>query len=182
MGSFKQQSWRNAALALVVASVLAGCGQQQAQPAPPPPEVAVQTVSDAAVPLELTYTARTQGSREVEVRARVGGILLKRRYEEGSRVKEGQPLFLIDPEPIRARLSSARAELAVAKARLDEARRQRERILPLFEQNAVSQSRRDEAVSGFEVAQANVIAAESSVRTAELDLEYSDVRAPIAGL
>jgi membrane fusion protein (multidrug efflux system) len=182
MGSSKQQSWRNAALALALTSVLAGCGKQQAQQAPPPPEVAVQTVSDVAVPLELTYTARTQGSREVEVRARVGGILLKRRYEEGSRVKAGQPLFLIDPEPIRARLSSARAELAVAKARLDEARRQRDRILPLFEQNAVSQSRRDEAVSAFEVAQANVIAAESSVRTAELDLEYSDVRAPIAGL
>ncbi len=162
--------------------VLAGCGEEQVQHAPPPPEVAVQTVSQDAVPLELTYTARTIGSREVEVRARVGGILMKRRYQEGSRVKEGQPLFQIDPEPIRARLASARAELAVAKARLDEARRQRDRILPLFEQNAVSQSRRDEAVSGFEVAQANVIAAESSVRVAQLDLEYSDVRAPIAGL
>jgi membrane fusion protein (multidrug efflux system) len=97
-------------------------------------------------------------------------------------VKEGQTLFLIDPEPIRARVSSARAELAVAKARLEESRRQRDRILPLFEQNAVSQSRRDEAVSGFEVAQANVEAATSNLKTAQLDLEYSDVRAPIAGL
>ena len=69
------------------------------------------------VPLELTYTARTVGSREVEVRARVGGILLKRRFEEGSRVRQGQPMFLIDPEPVRARAASARAEVAVAKAR-----------------------------------------------------------------
>ena len=70
-------------------------------------------------------------------------------------------MFLIDPEPVRARVASARAEVAVAKARLEEARRQRDRVLPLFEQNAVSQSRRDEAVSGFEVAQANLQAAES---------------------
>ncbi len=97
-------------------------------------------------------------------------------------MRQGQPMFLIDPEPVRARVASARAEVAVAKARLDEARRQKDRVLPLFEQNAVSQSRRDEAVSAFEVAQANVVAAESNLRMAELDLEYTDVRAPIAGL
>lgn len=163
-------------------SMLAACGEEPQMQAPPAPEVAVQTVGDDAVPLELTYTARTAGSREVEVRARVSGMLLKRRYEEGSRVKQGQPMFLIDPEPVRARVSSARAELAVAKSRLEEARRQKDRILPLFEQNAVSQSRRDEAVSAFEVAQANVSAAESNLRMAQLDLEYTDVRAPIDGL
>jgi membrane fusion protein, multidrug efflux system len=171
--------------ALAVAAtgwLLAACGRQAAPPAPPPPEVAVQTVGQNGVPLELTYTARTVGSREVEVRARVGGILLKRRYEEGSRVQQGQPMFLIDPEPVRARLASARAEVAVAKARLEEARRQKDRVLPLFQQNAVSQSRRDEVVSGFDVAQANVEAAESNLRMAQLDLEYTDVRAPIGGL
>jgi membrane fusion protein (multidrug efflux system) len=173
---------RVAGLAAILAIGLTACGKQEAQHAPPPPEVAVQTVSQGAVPLELTYTAMTLGSREVEVRARVGGILLKRRFEEGSRVKEGQPMFLLDPEPIRARLSSARAEAAVARARLDEAKRQRDRVLPLFEQNAVSQSRRDEAVSAFEVAQANLTAAEAAMKTAQLDLEYTDVRAPISGL
>jgi membrane fusion protein (multidrug efflux system) len=149
---------------------------------PPPPEVTVQTVDTSPVPLDLTYTARTMGSREVEVRARVGGILVKRRYEEGKPVKQGQPMFLIDPEPVRARAASARAEVAVAKARLDEARRERDRVLPLFDQNAVSQSRRDEVVSAYEVAAANLTAAESSLRTAQLDLEYTDVRAPISGL
>lgn len=162
--------------------LLAACGGEQQMQAPPPPEVAVQTVDKRAVPLDLTYTARTVGSREVEVRARVSGILLKRRYQEGSRVQQGQPMFLIDPEPVRARLASARAEVEVAKARLDEARRQKDRIVPLFEQNAVSQSRRDEAVSAFDVAQANLAAAESSLRMAQLDLEYTDVRAPISGL
>jgi len=166
----------------VLASSLAACGKQPRMQQPPPPEVAVQSVQKGAVPLDLTYTARTAGSREVEVRARVGGILLKRRYEEGSRVKEGQPLFQIDQEPLRARVASARADVTMAKARLDEARRQRDRVLPLFEKNAVSQSRRDEAVSAYDVAEATLSGAQSNLRTAQLDLEYSDVRAPISGL
>jgi membrane fusion protein (multidrug efflux system) len=173
---------KTAAVALAASLALVGCGKQQQNQAPPAPEVTVQTVDNKPVPLELTYPARTFGSREVDVRARVGGIVLKRRYQEGSRVTQGQPLFLIDPEPVRARVSSARAEVAVAKARLEESRRQRDRVLPLFEKNAVSQSRRDEAVSGFEVAQANVQSAQSQLRMAELDLGYTDVRAPITGL
>jgi membrane fusion protein, multidrug efflux system len=178
-----RQSFVRSLIAIAVSAVLlSACGKKEDQHAMPPPEVAVQTVAQNPVPLDLTYTARTVGSREVEVRARVGGIVLKRRYQEGGRVTQGQPMFLIDPEPVRARLASARAEVAVAKARLEEARRQRDRVLPLFEQNAVSQSRRDEVVSGFEVAQATHAAAESNLRMAQLDLEYTDVRAPISGL
>mgnify|MGYP001156493491 CR=1 FL=1 len=169
-------------LLVACAVALGACSQSDQMHAPPPPEVAVQTLQKTPAPLELTYTARTVGSREVEVRARVSGILIKRRYEEGGWVRQGQPMFLIDPEPVRARLAAARAEVAVARARLDEARRQRDRVLPLFEQNAVSQSRRDEVVSAYEVAQANLHAAESSLRMAQLDLEYTDVRAPISGL
>jgi len=173
---------KGAAVSLAAGLALAACGKAPAPQAPPAPEVTVQTVDKQPVPLELTYPARTVGSREVEVRARVGGIVLKRRFQEGSRIKEGEPMFQIDPEPVRARLSSARAEVAVAKARLDEARRNRDRVLPLFEKNAVSQSRRDEAVSGYDVAQANLQSAESQLRMAQLDLEYTDVRAPISGL
>lgn len=173
---------KNAGVSIIVGLALVACNKQQESHAPPAPEVTVQTVDSQPVPLDLTYTARTAGSREVEVRARVGGIVLKRRYQEGSRVVQGQPMFLIDPEPVRARLSSARAEVAVARARLEEARRQRDRVLPLFDQNAVSQSRRDEAVSGYEVAEANLQAAQSQLRMAQLDLEYTDVRAPISGL
>jgi membrane fusion protein (multidrug efflux system) len=179
-----RQSFVRSLVAIAVSAVLlTACGKgQEQQHQMPPPEVSVQTVAKEPMPLELTYTARTVGSREVEVRARVGGIVLKRRYQEGGAVKQGQPLFLIDPEPVRARLASARAEVAVAKARLEEARRQRDRVLPLFEKNAVSQSRRDEAVSGFEVAEASHAAAQSAQRMAQLDLEYTDVRAPISGL
>jgi membrane fusion protein, multidrug efflux system len=173
---------KTAAVSLAASLALVGCGKQQQNQAPPAPEVTVQTVDNKPVPLELTYPARTFGSREVEVRARVGGIVLKRRFQEGARVMQGQSMFLIDPEPVRARVGAARAEVAVAKARAEEARRQRDRVLPLFEKNAVSQSRRDEAVSGYEVAQANLQSAQSQLRMAQLDLEYTDVRAPITGL
>ena len=183
MNVIRQSLVRSLVAIAVSAVLLTGCGKGgDQQHAPPPPEVIVQTVEKNPVPLDLTYTARTVGSREVEVRARVGGILIKRRYEEGGSVKQGQPMFQIDPEPVRARLASARADVAVAKARLEEARRQHDRVLPLFEKNAVSQSRRDEVVSAFEVAQASLAAAQSAQRMAELDLEYTDVRAPISGL
>jgi membrane fusion protein (multidrug efflux system) len=168
-----------AALALCAA----GCGQRgEESGAPPPPEVAVAEVTRGNVPTLLEYTGRAAGSRDVEVRARVSGILLERRYEEGSTVRQGDLLFRIDPEPYRAAAAQARAELGVARARLDEARRQRDRILPLFEQNAASQRQRDEVVSQFEVAQANAEAAQARLRTAELDLGYTEVRAPIGGL
>jgi membrane fusion protein (multidrug efflux system) len=172
-------------VAAVVALALCatGCGQRGEQGgAPPPPEVAVAEVTRGNVPTLLEYTGRAAGSRDVEVRARVSGILLERRYEEGSAVRQGDLLFRIDPEPYRAAAAQARAELGVARARLDEARRQRDRILPLFEQNAASQRQRDEVVSMFEVAQANAEAAQARLRTAELDLGYTEVRAPIGGL
>jgi membrane fusion protein (multidrug efflux system) len=148
----------------------------------PPPEVAVAVVAAGELPILLEYTGRAAGSRDVEVRARVSGILLERRYEEGSAVAKGEVLFRIDPEPYRAAAAQARAELGVAKARLNEARRQRDRIVPLVEQKVASERQRDEAVSAFEVAEANVAAAAARLRSAELDLSYTDVRAPISGL
>ena len=163
--------------------LIAGCGKGPPQGGEmPAPEVAVADVTTGNVPTLLEYTGRAVGSRDVEVRARVSGILLERRYEEGSAVQKGDLLFRIDPEPYRAAAAQARAELGVEQAKLDEARRQRDRIVPLFEKNAASQRQRDEAVSQFEVAQANVEAARARLRTAELDLGYTDVRAPIGGL
>ena len=132
MSTATKRILRTVAVSVAASLALVGCGKEQQNQAPPAPEVTVQTVDNRAVPLELTYPARTFGSREVEVRARVGGIVLKRRFQEGTRVVQGQSMFLIDPEPVRARVGSARAAVAVAKARADEARRQRDRVLPLF--------------------------------------------------
>ena len=172
------------ALLLPLAALAAGCGRSQSQQGGdmPPPEVGVVQVTRGNLPIPLEFTGRAAGSREVEVRARVDGILLERRYREGGEVREGDVLFHIDPEPYRAAAAQARAELGVAQARYEEARRQRDRIVPLFDQNAASRRQRDEAVSQFEVAQANVAAARARLRTVELDLGYTDVRAPISGL
>jgi membrane fusion protein (multidrug efflux system) len=181
--SAPRPSCRLLALLLTLATV-AACGRSGSEPGGemPPPEVAVVAVTSGNVPVPLEFTGRAVGSKEVEVRARVSGILLERRYQEGSEVRQGDVLFRIDPEPYRAAAAQARAELGVAQARLEEARRQHDRIVPLFEQNATSRRQRDEAVSQFEVARANVEAARARLRTAELDVGYTDVRAPISGL
>ena len=98
----------------------------------PPPEVTVVTVKPADVPLPLEYVGQTAGSREVEVRARVSGILLKRLYAEGRPVKAGDALYQIDPEQAKAALDQARGALEVEQAKLIRAKQDQARILPLF--------------------------------------------------
>ena len=173
---------RKPLLSVLLASLLAACGAPPSPPAPPPTEVSALEVNPRELPLVLEYAAQLRGVREVEVRARVSGILLQRRYEEGQPVKAGELLFRIDPAPFRADADRARAQLAVQQASLQQARRERERILPLFDQRLVSQRDRDTAVAAFESATAAVAAAEAALKTAELSLSYTDVRAPIGGL
>jgi len=177
--------WPVTGLVVLLASVvvLQGCGRRGPEGGqPPPPEVVVDTVTRGGLPLDLTYSGRAVGSREVEVRALVSGIVLERRYQEGGAVQRGDVLFQLDPAPYRAAADRARAELGVERAKLAEARRQRDRVVSLVERGLVSQRQLDEAVSAFEVAEANTAAAEARLRAAQLDLSYTEVRAPISGL
>lgn len=164
------------------ALLLVGCAKAPDAQAPPPTAVDTLIVQPVALPLDLSYSARAAGAREVEVRARVSGILLKRLYEEGSRVREGEVLFRIDPAPFAAVLDQAKAQFNVAEAALDEARRDYERISPLAGQGLVSQRDSDIATGTYERARANVESARAALRTAQLDVAWTTVRAPISGV
>lgn len=167
---------------LAAVATLAACGGGSDQPQMPPPEVGAIALQPQPLTLDLEYPAQLRGVREVEVRARVEGILLERRYEPGAAVKAGELLFRIDPAPFRAEVARARAQLAMQRAQLQQARRDRDRILPLAEQNVVSRQDVDAAIAAFESAEAGTAAAAAELRSAELDLSYTEVRAPIAGL
>ena len=170
---------------LIAALALTACGPKGGPPhggGMPPTVVAVQEVKARAVPIEFEYPAQTAGSREVEVRARVNGILLKRNFAEGAAVRAGQSLFTLDAAPYEAAAARAEADVAAAEARLAQAGRNAKRTKPLFEARAASQKDYDEAVSAEEVAAADVKAARARLAEARLNLGYTKVEAPVSGV
>jgi membrane fusion protein, multidrug efflux system len=148
----------------------------------PPPEVTVATVAPQALPVTFEYVGQTTGSREVEVRARVTGILLKRNFTEGGPVKQGQSLFTIDPAPFQAALERAQADVAAAEARAEQARRNAARMKPLYAEKAVSQKENDDAVSAEAIGAADVKAAQARLTEARLNLSYTKVESPVSGV
>lgn len=166
---------------------VAACEEQKsanggAPAAPPPPEVLLTTIETKDIPVSYEYAGRVAGSREIEVRARVSGILMERTYTEGELVKQGDLLFLIDPAPYEAALAQAEAMLQQQQATLAQAEREWKRISSLFERNAVSARERDSALSTLELAKATVAGARAEVRTAKINLDYTRVEAPISGV
>ena len=166
---------------VLVLTGLAGC-KKAPPPPPPPPEVVVQPVEVRDVPVQAEFTGEVRGGEDVEVRARVAGFLQELSYQEGSLVKKGDLLFVIDPKPYQATAARARADLAEAQARYNRAVIQVNRLKPLAAQNAVSQQDLDNAVANQEANKASVDAAQATVTSAELDLSYTRVTSPIDGM
>lgn len=182
---------RSAVLAAVL--TLAACGGRDDAKGPagkgpgaggamPPMPVTVQKMEAQRVPVVLEAVGQAEGSREVEVRARVSGILEKRAYAEGSAVKEGEVLFTIDRAPYEIAVAQARAAFTEAKARQDIARREAERLKSLVESRAISQREYDQAAATLDQSSAAVEAAQAKVAEAQLNLSYTTVKAPISGV
>jgi membrane fusion protein (multidrug efflux system) len=165
--------------------IATGCGRDEgarANPAAPPPsEVGVVTIQPHSVTLTRELPGRTSPIRVAEVRARVNGIVLERLFQEGTDVKEGQPLFRIDAAPYQAQLESARAQIARAEATLASAKSLSERYEKLLQTNAVSKQEYDDAVAKAKGAQADLAAARAATKSASINVEYTEVKAPIAG-
>ena len=173
-----------ALLIAALAAVLAGGRQASSQPHAnmPPPAVGIVTVEPKPVAATFEYVGQTAGSREVEVRARVSGILLKRNYREGGTVREGQSMFVVDPAPFEVAAARAEAALASAEAKLSQAKRNSARLKPLYEVRAASQKDYDDAVSAEQVAEAEAKTARANVADAQLNLGYTRVEAPVTGI
>jgi membrane fusion protein (multidrug efflux system) len=176
-----------AASLVATIAVLAACNPNGQAQGPggggmPPALVAVETVKPVTIPVRFEFVGQTAGSKEAEVRARVQGILERRTYQEGSRVKAGQLLFVIDPKPYAAQLQAAEADLARADAQSAQASRNLERVKPLAGSKAISQRDYDEAVSAAESGTAAVKQAQARLTEARLNLGYTSVTAPVAGL
>jgi membrane fusion protein (multidrug efflux system) len=177
----------------VASSVLVACsdGGKPAAPgaapgapgqAPMALPVSIIAAQPTRVPVSLEAVAQAEGAREVEVRARVSGILEKRLYVEGQAVKAGQALFRIERAPYEIALAQAKAQLAEQQARAAQAAREAARLSGLVAERAISQKEFDDASAGNAIAKANVRAAEAAVRQAELNLSYTSVTAPVAGM
>ena len=173
---------RPVALVALLAVSLAGCNDsaEQAEQAPMP-QVRVETLQLQPLAITTELSGRILAPRTAEVRARVAGVVLKRVYREGSDVKQGDVLFLIDPAPFKADHDSARATLAKAQANLYQARLQEQRYRELVDDKAVSRQEYDNARAAFLQADAVVAEAKADLERARLNLGYATVTAPISG-
>ncbi len=183
--------WQRPLLAVAAAASLFGlaaCGPAQTEGGPgagggmPAMPVQVRVMQEQTLPLTLEAVGQAEGSKQVEVRARVSGLIERQRYQEGERVRAGAPLYQIERAPFEIAVQQARALLAQQLAQLEQARREAGRLAPLAQAQAISQREADNAQSALRLAEAAVALAQAQVREAELNLSYTHVTAPIGGI
>ena len=172
-------------LFLLLMALLTGCEAKSEEAAsaspPPPPEVEVAEVTAQPVVLSESFTGRVEAAETVELRSRVSGYIQEVAFEEGELVELGDLLFLIDPRPYQARVNAAQADLAQARSQQAQAGSEAERARVLLGRQAISQEVHDQRQSALSNARAMVDAAEAALQTAELDLEYTRITAPVSG-
>ncbi|MGL5812448.1 MAG: efflux RND transporter periplasmic adaptor subunit [Aeromonas sp.] len=176
---------RSVGLALLASGLLAGCGDkgeaQQAMGAMPPAAVDVVTLQTAPLQLMSELTGRTAPRRVAEVRPQVNGIILKRLFTEGSDVKAGQLLYQIDPAVYQAAVASAKANLAKAEANERSARLKAQRYAELVKVKAISRQEYDDADAAWKQQVAEIGAAKAALQSANINLAYTRITAPISG-
>ena len=181
--------WRAAAslpriglpIALVVTAFLCGC-KKPAAPVLPPPIVEVMEVRSSEVPLSATLIGQLDSPQNVEVRARVEAFVDEMRFTEGVEVNKGDVLFVLDKKPYEEKLMAAKGSLAEAAAALKKNETDVARLQPLAEKKAVPQQDLDNSLAQVDIAKANVLTAQSRVESAQLNLGYCEVLAPMTGL
>src|SRR4051794_8226895 len=173
----------SAALLLLLAFMLSGCGQNPGNgaAAPPPPVVTVATPVKRTIVDQDEYVGRFVAVDSVEVRARVSGNLESVHFEDGQLVKQGDLLFTIDKRPFQNTLDQARANLQTAKSNLEYTQADLERGRQLVRDKTITEQTFGQRLQAFRNAQASVAGTEAMVRQAGLDLEFTELRAPIAG-
>ncbi len=162
-------------------TLLCGCGSKNEFVPPPPPEVTVARPVTRNVADSIAFVGTTRATATVDLRSRVNGYLQEIKFDDGADVEANQELFLIEQEPYLAALDSAKAAVQKTKAELQLAESQYKRMAPLVSQRAITQEELDIQAAQVETAKADVAAAEAALRTAQLNLQYTLIRAPIAG-
>lgn len=170
------------AMMLVVASLVACGKKEETPPAPTAMPVSYISAVPTSVPMSVEAVAQTEGAKEVEIRPRVGGIILKKMFEEGEPVKAGQVLFIIDPAPFQIALNQAKAQAAGQGARITQTSRESNRLKELLATQSVSQREYDNATSDVSISQADMQQAQAAIKEAELNLSYTQVTAPVSGV
>jgi len=171
-------------IALLCLSLIA-CGKanhSSVSPVIDPIPVTFITAQPVELPTTLETVAQTEGAKEIEIRPRVGGILLKRFFVEGKSVKAGESLYLIDPEPYQNALNEANANMLEQQARVKLAREDSQRQKQLIEKGFISRRAFDQSKTDLTLAEAALQSAKARVRQAQLDYSYTNVKAPMSGV